>query len=109
MVSMPSCIAFFGVWMSTFLPSMRISPWSGRCTPDRILISVDLPAPLSPTRPTDSPSAITRSTPFRAWTPEYHLCRPRHSMMGGFIGHLYLDAACGAAQPRIGDDGEDGQ
>src|SRR5260370_25190269 len=29
-------------------PPMRYVPESGRCTPDRILISVDLPAPLSP-------------------------------------------------------------
>src|SRR6185503_7679087 len=74
----------------------------------RILISVDLPAPLSPTRPTDSPSATSRFTFLSAWTPEYHLCRPWHRMIGCFIVHLYLylDCACGPAQPCIADNGD---
>ena len=37
------------------LPSTRISPESGRATPEMIEISVLLPAPLSPTRPSTSP------------------------------------------------------
>ena len=36
-------------------PSMRIVPLVGAVTPPRIFISVDLPAPFSPTRPITSP------------------------------------------------------
>ena len=50
-----------GLRMSTGSPSIRISPWSGRCTPERILISVDLPAPLSPTRPSASPRSTVEA------------------------------------------------
>src|SRR5687767_12331896 len=120
-------MASFGVRSTVGLPSISTSPESGRCTPDRILISVDLPAPLSPTRPIDSPWPILRLTSFRAWTPEYHLCRRRHSITGGldgagrsvgpgsavgmgwFMGHLQLDATRRAAQPRIPGDGQDGE
>ena len=41
-------------------------PESGRTSPPRTLISVDLPAPFSPTR-------SEKSTPPRAWTPPYRL------------------------------------
>ena len=40
---------------STGLPAKRISPLSAVKTPDRILISVDLPAPLWPSSPSTSP------------------------------------------------------
>src|SRR4029078_8655003 len=108
MVSIPRRMACFGLRMSTRLPLIHISPASWRWTPERILISVDLPAPLSPTRPTDSPSATSRFTFLSAWTPEYHLCRPWHRMIGCFIVHLYLylDGACGPAQPCIADNGD---
>src|SRR6266702_8224882 len=40
-------------------------------------MSVDLPAPLSPSRPTTSPRLNFRLTPLSACTPEYHLCKLR--------------------------------
>src|SRR3954452_7280655 len=42
---------------STLLPSRRNSPASRRCTPATILISVDLPAPFSPTRAWTEPAS----------------------------------------------------
>jgi len=48
--------------VSDGLARMRISPAVGLMTPARILIKVDLPAPLSPIRPTTSPRSTCRST-----------------------------------------------
>src|SRR6266478_1150836 len=106
---MPSFIADLGEVISTRRPSILISPRSGRWTPARILIKVDLPAPLSPTRPHTSPGGTSRFTPLRACTPEYHLCRLRMEIRGVVISYLHLDAACGLSQPGIGDDGQYGQ
>src|ERR1700756_4654798 len=106
---MPSFIADFGEVISTKRPSILISPRSGRWTPARILIKVDLPAPLSPTRPHTSPGGTSRFTPLRACTPEYHLCKLRTEIKGVVISQLHLDAACGLSQPGIGDPGENGQ
>ena len=39
----------------TGLPSISIVPASGMTAPDSTLLNVDLPAPLSPTRPRTSP------------------------------------------------------
>src|SRR5260370_15969816 len=106
---MPSFIADLGEVISTGRPSILISPRSGRWTPERILISVDLPAPLSPTRPHTSPGWTSRSTPLRACTPEYHLCRLRTEIRGVAISAFHLDAACSPLQPRIGHDGKYGE
>ena len=54
-VAIPSTVASCGVFMVTGWPSQRSSPESGGWAPETDLISVDLPAPLSPTRPTTSP------------------------------------------------------
>src|ERR1700761_5445901 len=64
-------------------PSTSSSPVVGWIAPDRILIRVDLPAPLSPTRPTISPGAIRRSTPCSAVKAPYCLVIPRASITGG--------------------------
>ena len=45
----PAAIASRGVWKSTSSPLTRIVPSSGRCAPYSVFISVDLPAPFSPT------------------------------------------------------------
>jgi hypothetical protein len=50
-------------------PSIETVPASGRCTPAAIFMSVDLPAPLPPSRPTISPAATSKSTPRSARTP----------------------------------------
>src|SRR5262245_59604656 len=52
---MPLSLAARGVSKVTGAPSIRTSPDEGQCTPDMILISVDLPAPLSPRRQSTSP------------------------------------------------------
>jgi hypothetical protein len=48
--STPSRAASRGVWRLTSTPSKSTVPASYGCTPARPLMSVDLPAPLSPTR-----------------------------------------------------------
>src|ERR1700758_3758995 len=106
---MPSFIADFGEVISTKRPSILISPRFGRWTPDKILISVDLPAPLSPTKPHTSPAWISKSTPLSAWTPAYHLCRLRTEIRGVVISALHPNATCGPSQPRIGHNRKYGQ
>src|SRR5215472_4183565 len=62
MVTMPAAIASRGLakWHSS--PSRRTTPRSGRCTPPRMRINVDLPAPFSPTTAWISPNATSKST-----------------------------------------------
>ena len=52
----------------TGLPSTYIWPSLGVCTPDSVLISVDLPAPLSPSRQCTSPALTVSDTPASATT-----------------------------------------
>ena len=54
-VPMPAWLASRGELNSTSLPSIMILPEVGLCTPERILIKVDLPAPLSPSSAWTSP------------------------------------------------------
>ena len=53
----------------TGAPSIRISPSSAGWTPERIFISVDLPAPFSPTSACTSPARRSKSTRSSAVTP----------------------------------------
>jgi hypothetical protein len=55
--------------MSTRTPSILISPESFWCMPPSILMSVDLPAPFSPTSPWTSPRRIENVTSCNARTP----------------------------------------
>src|SRR5579875_502485 len=64
---MPSRRASRGEEKLTFLPSTKMAPEFGWRAPERMLTSVDLPAPLSPTRPTTSPGKMSRSAPRSAW------------------------------------------
>src|ERR1700722_7986915 len=64
-LSRPSC----GETNATRRPSRTISPSSAWNTPEIALISVDLPAPLSPAKATTSPGKTSRETLFNAWTP----------------------------------------
>ena len=54
--------------MLTGVPSKRISPLSIGWIPAMHLMSVDLPAPLSPTRAMTSPGETWKSTSNSAWT-----------------------------------------
>src|SRR5687768_10968415 len=52
---------------------MVAAPAVGRTSPQAILTSVLLPAPLGPSRPTSSPSPTVRLTPLSAWIDPYAL------------------------------------
>src|SRR3954451_17542414 len=65
---MPRAEASFGPWMLTGEPRKRTSPSSIGWMPAMHLISVDLPAPLSPTSAIVSPARTSKSTSFSAWT-----------------------------------------
>ena len=71
-VAIPSSSASRGDANSRGLPSNRYSPSSGRYTPDRVLMSVDFPAPLSPSRQVTCPASHVMETSFSAMTlPKY--------------------------------------
>src|SRR5215813_14221792 len=81
---MPARCASSGLVNETSRPSMWIVPASGRCTPDTILMSVDFPAPFSPSSACTSPAPMSNLTPFSAWTPENDLlisCSSRTACM----------------------------
>ena len=64
---------------STERPWTSIRPSSGRWAPVITLISVDLPAPFSPTRAWTSPARRSNETPFKACTPANALLIPVNS------------------------------
>ncbi|KAJ0343805.1 hypothetical protein COL154_014055, partial [Colletotrichum chrysophilum] len=57
----------FGSSQVTFLPLMKIFPPEMSSRPAMQLSSVDLPQPDGPSRTTNSPSRISRSSDFRTW------------------------------------------
>src|SRR4051794_25751119 len=61
---------------------MTISPSDGVYTPERVLISVDLPAPLSPSRQCTSLALTVRETPVSATTGPKNLVTFLTSMRG---------------------------
>src|SRR6516162_3406241 len=69
--------------MLTGSPSNRISPLSAACVPATHLMSVDLPAPLSPTSAITSPSRTSKSTSVSACTDPYDFVIPRSWSSGG--------------------------
>ena len=73
---MPTPSASRGLAGATTAPSHSMRPASARWMPVRQPISVDLPAPFSPTRPWISPGSTARSTPPSAATPPNRLARP---------------------------------
>src|SRR5436305_15332090 len=79
---MPSSVASCGLEIRTSLPWKRTVPPSGGLIPAIALTSVDLPAPLSPTRPTTSPALTVKSTRSRAWTGPNRLLTPSSSRSG---------------------------
>src|SRR5437764_9981929 len=68
--------------MFTSLPSKKIWPLSHGWMPAMHLISVDLPAPLSPTSAITSPGRTSKSTSVRACTEPNDLSTPRSSRRG---------------------------
>src|SRR5215211_1046489 len=67
-VAIPSSTESFGSLMLTGRPSKRTSPLSAGLMPAIALTSVDLPAPLSPTRATTSPPWSSKFTSSSAFT-----------------------------------------
>ena len=59
-----------------------MSPSSGSHSPETVLISEDLPAPLSPTNAVTLPACTVRSTLLRARTGPKDLVTPRSSSRG---------------------------
>ena len=55
-VAIPMSLAARGPEKAPALPSISTVPEVGLCTPESVLISVDLPAPLSPSRQSTSPA-----------------------------------------------------
>ena len=64
-------------------PSMTISPSSAAARPARIFISVDFPAPFSPTSTSTSPARASSETSSSARTPGKLFPMPRISSSGG--------------------------
>ncbi len=67
MIEMPRSRASDDEANVTGLPSSSMSPEVGLTTPDRIFISVDLPAPFSPNSVVTLPRRMSKFTPFKAW------------------------------------------
>ena len=82
------------------LPSQRISPPSGAQRPEMVLISDDLPAPLSPTSAVTLPGGTSRSTSVRARTGPKVLVIPR-SDSSGAVAALAAGAVLARRGPRL--------
>src|ERR671917_1984498 len=94
---MPSRAASFGPWMFTVSPSKTISPSSNGWMPAMHLISVDLPAPLSPTSAMTSPWDTWKSTSNSAWTAPKLLETPTSSRTG--VSVTFVSPHSPAAEP----------
>src|SRR5579863_6920263 len=90
-VAMPALAASLGERKRTGLPCQIISPAASSQIPAIVLISVDLPAPLSPTRAVTCPAGMSRSMPVSACTGPNVLLTPRRRSSGcrACAGALY--------------------
>ncbi len=68
-VTMPCCRASRGLSNTVGRPSISIEPLSGFTSPERMRMSVDFPAPFSPTSAWTSPRRRSSETPCSARTP----------------------------------------
>src|SRR3954462_12625323 len=108
---MPLSRASCGLETAVRLPSSKISPSSYWKTPEIALITVDLPAPLSPATATTSPGWTSNETLLSACTPPKCLETLRTERMGAVSlnGAPSHEAALGLIdQHRDDDDGADG-
>src|SRR5947208_1431853 len=103
---MPFSRASCGVAKVTGWPLSRISPPVGWNTPDIALISVVLPAPLSPASATTSPGRTAMEKSFSARTAPKCLERFRTSSRGAFW--LVLFILTGSNEPALRLVDEDG-
>src|ERR1039457_1309842 len=79
---MPRSVASFGPCRGTRVPFQSSSPLVGSQIPAMVLIRVDLPAPLSPTRAVTLPMGMSRSMSERAFTGPKLLPTPRSRSSG---------------------------
>src|SRR5438874_2672712 len=79
---MPRPTASAGPCSTVSTPCQRIVPESAAKMPETTLISVDLPAPLSPTRATTSDGRTSKRTSVSACTAPNRLLMPRSSNSG---------------------------
>src|SRR6218665_820195 len=91
MVSMPRSMASRALRIDACLPLKKMAPLSIGETPDRALISVAFPAPLSPNRATISPESILRSISFNACTLPNDLLMPSRRISSVVIGSTQFD------------------
>src|ERR1700691_5423762 len=92
---MPSVRAWCTPCRSTGCPLNSRPPSVGRCTPARIWISVDLPAPFSPNRTWTSPGLSSKSTRSSASTPGNCMDRPLARKTG--VGTFAAPTPCAGA------------
>src|SRR5215211_3159168 len=96
-IASPRCWAASGVSRSNALPPRVIVPSSGAMTPPATPMSVDLPAPFSPSNACTSPARAAKSTSRNATTPGNRFQMPDSwrsvvcSVIVGFIGLLLLE------------------
>src|SRR6202012_271197 len=86
-------------------------PVSGFWNPARILISVDLPAPLSPSRPSTSPLRRCRLMSRRATVGPNRLptCSTRSTSSSDVVGStIFSRSATAGPRSDAGDEGVDG-
>ncbi len=77
MIATPAAIDSRGLSRSYARPPTSIVPASGGYAPPRHLMSVDLPAPLWPSKAWTCPIGTVRSTPSSARTPPKDFVSPR--------------------------------
>src|SRR3954451_21003547 len=108
---MPFSRASCGVANATCWPPSRISPPVGWNTPEIALISVVLPAPLSPASATTSPGRTAMEKSLSARTAPKCLDRLRTSSKGVFWSLLFILAASTEPALRLvyehGNDDDD--
>src|SRR5450631_2035653 len=97
---MPRSVAALGLCRCTGRPPQRIWPSSGCQIPETVLIRVDLPAPLSPTRAVTWPAGTVRLMSLSARTGPKFLPMSRSSSSGGsWVGRSAVVAAGDGARP----------
>ena len=105
-VAIPALVASLGVRKCTGLPCQKISPPLGSQMPEIVLISVDLPAPLSPTRAVTWPAGMSRSMSVSACTGPKFLPMPRSRSSGSasftFTSCLITSSGVRAGCPHPG-------
>src|SRR5262249_39680458 len=107
-IAIPPASASRGRAKFVVCPSSRISPESGRRTPARIFIRVDLPAPFSPTRAWTWPSLADRLTASRTLLPAKDLVMPRISSAGLMLITSFSAVELIRNRMEHGLDGSDG-